>query len=182
MNYAQATRELYDLRFVAGMNQRCTQIVQGRWATADRFVRILMATLAFCAVLFGAFGGVWTQAGLGFSIAGCIVALVLNVGPFGRRERFWTDLYRRWSDLRSDVESLELKTKGVPAEDQVPDHIVERMQAFSQKRNGIEADEPKPSKRLLVRCHEDQTEEVWGKGIRTPDDVQAEQKRRKMRT
>jgi hypothetical protein len=96
----------------------------------------------------------------------------------GWQERFYADLVARWTDLRLEVETLQVKTAGLSSDKRVPDHIAERLQMLGERRNTIEARESAPWKRLLRRCQEDQTEETWGAGIRTAEDVEAELGRR----
>lgn len=164
-------RMIHDLGFTAVVNQRYHQILEWRWATLDRLMRILIGVLAAFGVLLAALGSPWGTLSLVVPMAALIAAILLNILPFGEIQRFYRDLFRRWSDLRQEVELARMAVRDLQGQD-VPEHLFQRLQSLMQRKAAILADEPAAWRGLLIRCQEETTESIWGKGIRTPEQVQ----------
>jgi hypothetical protein len=177
---SECKRRLHELKFVTRMNQQYHQILQWRWAVADRIVRIMVAFIASASVCFGLLGLCYTYCNsyaIGASCCGLAVALILNVVPFAGKERFYADTFRRWSDLRQEIESLEVQVADVRSQTRVPKHIVDRVRVLTEKRNIVNASEPCPYGPVLDRCEEAQWEAIHGKGVRSQEDLDKREKR-----
>jgi hypothetical protein len=177
MTYRDLCHELDCLRCTCDINQRYHQALAWRWRTVDRLAKVsvaLVATLAFAAEFWSHEHHGWA---IGFAGAAAVLATLLNVIPFGEVEKESTEMFRAWSDLRVDVETMIVKAEG-PDEKQAPDPLHDRLAELRTKQKTLDGKEPAPWRDLLERCQEDSNEAFWGKGIRTPAQIEAERARR----
>lgn len=178
MQRKEADRILHSLFFSAAMNQRYHQALAWWWDFADRVVRIAVSVVATFGLLFAALGGRWTGAGLCIATIALILAILLNIVPFADTRHFYADLYRRWSDLRVQIDSLGIKITRC-SEAEIPEPLLDRIEDVQRQKALILGSETAAWQGLLERCHGDQTEALWGKDIRTAEHVQEELSKRR---
>ena len=137
---------LYEVKFTAGMNQRYHQILAQKWYRLDCGFKIatgLVATLA----CISAFASGWTIFSQVTAIVAAILAVSLNVLPFGEWRQIHLDIFRRWSDLLEDAEVFDIS---------IPDKIakaqIDRLESLTAKMHRINAVEPKANQQLLQKC------------------------------
>lgn len=104
------------------MNQRYHQHEASVNGSLDMWAKVVTAMLAMAG--FGlalaaplAKNEVVDWSGVLVSVLAAIAAIYLNVMPFGAKEKEHVDLFRRWTDLREDVDRLEFDLgSGEPSE------------------------------------------------------------------
>ena len=163
--------KLYTLAHICGLNQRYHQRMARRWALVDRVAKIAVALVAIIA-LAALMGERYERLEFWMATLAALFAVVLNVVPFGEFEKFATEMFRGWSDLRIDVETQSARVEA-DADGNIAPHKVERLTEMLAKSHALDAKEPAPWRRLLRKCQEDETESEWGEGIRTPAQMAA---------
>lgn len=154
---------VYALSFTAGMNQRYHQRRESFWIRWDRAAKIAVGIVSFAgAVLTGA-TVTETSAAVGWwslvvTIFAACLAVLINVLPFGDWARAHTDFLRRWSDLRIDVDTLDVRVSEATTELPGTGDSISRYQELLAKKNAINALEPTPKSSLLDDCWEDENE------------------------
>jgi hypothetical protein len=176
MTESQCKKRLHDLIFGCGANQRYHQLMASYWGLADKAAKISVAAVAVVALALTFMDHDWKRAEIIWASIAAALAIVLNVVPFGEREKFYDELFHSWSDLRTDAQVFELKVElsDAPAEQ----HICERLAELIGKEHLIDSREPAPFRRLLIRCQGDENESRWGAGIRTFAQVEQERAKR----
>ena len=135
------------------MNQRYHQARAHLWTCWNRGVQISVAVLAVIGVCLSVVSLlVESKVADGFAIAvatmAAIAAIALNVLPLGDWAAMHLDLFRRWTDLREDIDSLKLETTADPSK-----YGIQRLRELSAKVHRICATEPAPNETLLNKCH-----------------------------
>lgn len=144
----------YATSVCAGMNQRYHQSKASRWARFDRSFRIAVGVAAvggaMMSVVTATTNG-WGWDALSITIASIAagIGVSLNVVPFGDWERQHVDYFRRWSDLREEVDALEFEIADKPTATQTA-----RLKNLDAKANRICGLEPKADEKLLNECYE----------------------------
>ena len=146
-------KKQYDLSVTAGMNQRYHQRRAGRFAWWDRGFRVGIGVLsAVSAGLAVAAANNSVSHVEGYSVAIAIVVAgigaTLNVLPFGDWEKSHVDLFRRWTDLREEVDALLYHTNGEPSA-----FVISRLKELDGKLHRICGMEPACKTKLLDECH-----------------------------
>lgn len=100
------------------------------------------------------------------------LAIVLNIYPSAEREMFHRDLFRRWSDLREDIDSLLVLVERLTAS-RISEEVLNRIQDFTAKKNRINGMEDAPDEALLEKCYEE--ENRTRTGFRTPEEYSSAQ-------
>lgn len=165
---------LWELRGTCAINQRYHQLLAWWWKAADRFAKISVAAVAVAALVTALLGESWKECEVVLALVAAVLAIVLNVLPFGEYEKTYDEFFRSWSDIRIDAEVLRLKV----CSDVVEDHWIERLTELRAKEHALDAKEPAPVRWILRRCQEDEREATWGRGIRTAEQVECERNRR----
>jgi hypothetical protein len=145
--------ELLCLSMTAGMNQRYHQKRAHFWTCWNRGVQISVAVLAVTGVCLSVVtyfveAKIADWFGIGVATSAAIAAIALNVLPLGDWAAMHLDLFRRWTDLREDVDSLKLETAAEPSK-----YGVQRLRELGAKVHRICATEPAPKEKLLHECH-----------------------------
>lgn len=164
-----------ELVFICDMNQRYHQHIQRQCWAWDKAVKIAVAALAIGALVSAIIGEPARTFDIGLAACAAVVAIVLNVIPVGEWEREYAEMFRSWSDLRFCAEQLRLKQSEAET---VSECSSERLAELIGRRHSLSAHESLPNRALLIRCQEDVNESLWGQGIRTEAQVNAERKRR----
>lgn len=148
--------EQYRISFTAGMNQRYHQSRAQLWARMDRGFRIAVglfsvagASLAVVTATSDSIG--WDAASILIAGLAAVVAIILNVLPFGDWERWHVDLFRRWTDLREEIDALLFELNGAPDE-----MLIGRLKQQDAKVHRICGLEPHPNEALLRKCYRDE--------------------------
>ena len=150
MTYEKYRDKLHNLTFTAGMNCRYHQILEFRWSVWDKLIRVAIVVLALADVLLSALEvHYWA---LGVAVAAGLIAIVLNIIPFGDWEKQHGELFRLWNDLRSDVELEETKTCHNDEDHTVEAHCVERLIEIQNKSNALHSMEHASNAKLLLEC------------------------------
>jgi hypothetical protein len=178
MTYRDYKTRLEALLFTCGMNQRYHQHLQHQWACWDRGIRIAVGIIAVIALIVAIPHAASESVGLAVATIALALAFILNVLPVGEWDKLHAELFHLWSDLRKDAVLEDHKACNFDFDDKMRDHLTDRLAELTTKSECLSATEPKANKELLWRCMEDENESHWGKGIRTPEQVEAERQRR----
>lgn len=84
------------------------------------------------------------------ALAASAAAIVLNIVPLGAWDRDHVDWFRRWTDLREELDGLILNSE----EDTPTDEAIQRLKEAEAKIHRISATEPLVNKSLKDRCLE----------------------------
>lgn len=178
MTFNELQAELHTLRCTCDINQRYHQSLAWWWKLGDRTLKIVVALVA-TAALAAEFGGeTFHHLAIWLSAVAAVLAVVLNVVPLGEIEKFYDELFRSWSELRTDIETLIVKNHDNYSDSKVPTHLHERLAEMRAKQFALNSREPDPYRRLLEKCQEDSNQSIWGPGIRTTEEVEAERAKR----
>jgi len=156
MNTHDIRQKQYELSVNSGMNQRYHQFKTTRWAMWDRGFRILVGLFAVAgAILTSITAAVpessWIPVSIVIAALAAFLAVVLNVLPFADWERDHLDLFRRWADLREEVDALLFDIDGATNDD-----MPERLKRIECKGTRIDALEPAPDETFLKKCYKDE--------------------------
>ncbi len=179
MTNADFKDRLYGLIRTCGINQRYHHRLSWWFGFFDKLTKISIGAVAIAALVATLLGTDWHDVEVQFAIAAAILAIAINVLPFGEREKVYDELFRCWSDLRTDAEVQDVKIREVELQGDnkpVADHFVDRLTELLTKQHTINSKEAAPIRWLLRKCQEDENESVWGRKIRTPDQVTAKRK------
>ncbi len=169
MNKTQFRQAVNDLVFQASMSMRYCSTLGWRFDAADRAIRVAVGLVAAIGVVWS--GTIW------INLTALVLAIALNIIPTGTFARFYSDLLRRWSDIRLNGESVLLQAEAHKGPN-VPQWMMDRLRNLLETKVCVLAVEPAPWGSLLKRCYGDQIEALYGPGIRT---VEAAQKKRQSR-
>jgi hypothetical protein len=148
MDKEQLLDRLWDLSVTAGMNQRLHQYDMSWYGWAEDVNKISVAILAAVAFGIAVFAALSTGRGAErarrrwdwASIASAFIALgsaiVLNVLSPGESEVHHADLFRRWSDLRREVDGLSNQVENASGSD-VPATTFERYRDLLARKTDI---------------------------------------------
>lgn len=161
MKVSELEDKLYFLEYTTRLNQRYHQARERMWAILERGTRMIVGFLAGLGVVTCFIGPEW--ASVLVAILALLAAIALNVLPFGDREKASGELFRRWTDLRTDIEQIQNSISGAPPNDDIPSHILERFGFAQSRRNAIEAAEPSPNEKWLLKAQQDENYSRWGK-------------------
>lgn len=164
----------HEISFIAGMNQRYQQSNAAVYAIRDRSFRIAVGLLtvmsAMLSIITAQVPGLgWIAASIAVSSTAAAIGVILNVLPFADSERKFRDLYRRWCDLREEIDSLEFELSGTPTK-----AIVDRLRQLDGKVHRISALDTETDKRLLQKCFDDEQrsrEEIAVPPVESPDEA-----------
>ena len=107
------------------------------------------------------------MAALWGSIASLVVATILNIAPMHEKAEYHSSMYRRWSDLRRDVDMLIAETSGEDEGAVSDEYLSRRYRDLVSKKNIISAEETAPDMALVEKCWGDENESRTG--FRTTD-------------
>lgn len=163
---------LHDETFKVAVNQLYSQNMAWWWWVADIAANIGIGALALIGVASAA-GKPKPLGKLGFPLAilSVFFAWVLLVIPTGRTQNDYQRDYQAWTDLHQSLEALKSEYAETDKKLPLPEKFVERKREIIARDNAIELNESVSWPSLLVKCTEDRTEQEYGKGIRTPEDV-----------
>src|SRR5579859_7622665 len=108
MTCSDLKTSLWEVIRYCDMNQRYHQRLSWWFGLLDKLAKIAVAVVAVVAVVLALSGEAWKTYDIGWSVAAAVLAVILNVLPFGEYERFYDEMFRRWSDLRIDAETLRV--------------------------------------------------------------------------
>ena len=148
----------------------------GFFARWDRGIRIIVGILSIIGLIVAFPDVVRPAIGITVAVASLAAAVVLNILPVSDWSRDHAELFRLWSDLRKDAVLEEHETCEAEDEKEAASFRFRRLCELTGKAEALDALEPAPNQKLLLRCYGDEMEHLWGTGVRTEE--QAEQKRR----
>jgi hypothetical protein len=154
MNTADFSTRRYELSVIAGMNQRYHQheAYKQWWRdTAAKIVTAVFAVLGLSLAIVSAFSSsaLVDGAGISVSLVAAIAAVFLNVVPYGTWEKDHVDCFRRWTDIREDVDSLEFEiTDG----SEPTKEAIARLRELEAKAHRICGSETLANQKLLDAC------------------------------
>jgi hypothetical protein len=93
----------------------------------------------------------WDVAGLVLAVVSAIVAVAMNLLPFGNWEKDHRDFMRQWNDLREDIETLRHDCIDNPS--CVPSSVIKKLDA---KMHRICGQEPSPNKAIIATCFKEE--------------------------
>lgn len=175
MKTEEAKDLTWELVMTCDINQRYHQRLTWRWKVADKAAKIavaLTASLAFAAAFFD--HDLKTLERWLAALA-LVVAVLLNVTPFGEYEKFYERMFLGWSKLRRCADSFSLKLEDV-GEETVPVFLAEKFLEMKNEMNLLHSEEPAPWRPLLIRCQEESNESVYGEGCRTVQDIEVKKR------
>jgi hypothetical protein len=152
MNPAEFEQKQYEISVQAGTNQRYHQRRANYWLWWDRAVRIavgIMAVGAFSLSIVTAFTHpvLVDIASIAVAFTAASAAVALNVLPLGEWAAQHLDLFRRWTDLREDVDTI-LFDYG----EEVTPEFVGRLKQLEGKAHRICGSEPECESNLYDQC------------------------------
>lgn len=170
---------------VAGMNQRYHQLEAGQHEEQNEREKLLIGIVGVLSLVFSItsfFSDHWTviYIALMLSIGTAFLAVWLNISKADDRQKASLDLFRRWTDLRQDIDvTLSRAKREVKADGELL-FLCSRYEELQCKKNSLNGLEPSPDVKLLEKCQED--ENLSRYGFRTQDELNAayEQKKRVM--
>jgi hypothetical protein len=166
---AECRNALWELIRTCSVNQRYHQRLAWWFGAFDKLSKIAVGVVAIAALVLTLMGEDWHNAEIEWAIAAAVLAVAINVLPFGEREKIYDELFRCWSDLRIDAEVQDVK---LPDNNEAaPCHATERLVELLTKQHSLNAKEAAPIRWLLRRCQADDRESIYGKGIRTAEQV-----------
>lgn len=178
MSFTEFDRRLWHALVTAMINQLYHQRLEWRWNMSDKCVRIAVAVLAVVGLALSVPGvDVSAQIILWSAWLSAMTAVALNVFPLSDRQQSHADLFRRWSDLRITVVSIEHRRAQSEAQT-VPRDLLERLLDLEERVQILNANESAAWERLLLRCQQDVNVMLWGENIRTSEQIEAERARR----
>lgn len=161
----------YRVSVTAGMNQRYHQAYTRFWMRWDRASRISVGVLAVGGAMLAVVTSVntdarWLAASISIAALAAVAAVTLNVVPLSDWALQSSDLFRRWTELREEVDALEFGVGEKPTAS-----VVERLKQVSAKVHRIAAIEPAANEEFLLKCFK--AEEASRRGAVDPTLVQA---------
>jgi hypothetical protein len=169
---------IYETTFQAAVNQIYNQKMEWYWSVADSALLLLAGVLAGLGVL-AASNRKWSKWGVTISIAALIGTWVCLVIPTGAYKHEYGTLHQQWSDVRQSLEDLSHQFEGLDRPADPPEYVLDAERQIKGRINAIESTEGAPWHSVLVSSTEDWTEHLYGKGIRTPEQVEEFQKARR---
>lgn len=161
------------LSFTAAMSQRYHQHQWTRFVKTDKCIRICVGVIS----LFSAISSL-LSASMGLlvlslisafiSVIALAVAIILNIYPAGEKGAYHRDLFRRWSDLRENVDGQIVLVEGLDS-NKVPGEIYLRLRELTTKKERINSLEESPNEELLTKCY--QAENLARTGFRTQQEM-----------
>ena len=146
------------ISMTAGTHKRYHQRRWHYWTQMDRWFKIAVGFLAVAGACFAIVtmfhaGETYDLIGMVVAILAAIVAIVLNVFAFGEWASESLDLYRRWTDLREDIDDLlfDLDDSEPTRQD-----LVERLRRLEAKVHRICGSEPRCKQSLFLECYTDE--------------------------
>lgn len=191
MNKEEILDTLYQLSVTAGTNQRYYRDLLTTSEAEDSHIRFIVGAVAIVSLalaIVAVFRGEasplpwkfeilkkftsWNVASVCVAILSAIVAWQLNESPEVSALVRTADIYRRWSDLRTDIDTLQEQVEQEP-DDKLPSDIGERMRVLLARKNQNNAYDRAPDEKLLEKCEED--ENLSRTGFRTIEEWKAAQ-------
>jgi hypothetical protein len=151
-------QEQYRISVTAGQNQRYHQARLHYWVRRDRWLRIAVAILAFLGAVASILAAVasavaWDTLAVLIAVVAAIMAIMLNVLPLGDWIGDHRDLFRRWTDLREDVDALLFDL----GDSDPTGDLVSRLKEFEAKMHRTcGAELVGPDKKLLRECYDEE--------------------------
>lgn len=136
------------------MNQRYHQRLAQWWRWWDFVAKVATAFLAVAGAMISVAAlseghdpsiDAW---GVFVAASAALAAVILNVAPFGGWEKEHLDLFRQWTDIREDSESLLFECPREPEP-----HQICNVQKLDAKLHRICGLEPSPNRKLLDECY-----------------------------
>lgn len=160
MNRKDCIGKFNYLSFTSAM---CVRYHQQKWtffSHKDKNIRILVGVIALVGVVFSLLGVTLTNLTINIlsatiSVLALALAIALNVSSALKSEVFHRDLFRRWSDLREEIDG-QIILLGSHDSETAPENLVRRLQELTEKKNRINSLEDSPDNELLERCYEDE--------------------------
>lgn len=182
MNREELKADLKQRMAYASINQRYHQKMIARYSKYDQLMKMTLGAvtcLSFTASMLGfvpriAFEA--TVASAAFGLLSLVAAVSLTYLGFDAIERGHSDAFARWTYLFQDLATTYARLT-TASDDQVS-HLAERLPELTAKISEIEKGERPPDDNVLQQSQEDENEMHWGAGIRSHQDVLAEQARR----
>jgi hypothetical protein len=146
----------YEISVCAGMNQRYHQHMARLWSWWDRGFRFSVGVLTVLGASFAVVTAMTSEVGweafaLFISSCAAIVAVLLSVLPFGEWSGLHLEFFRRWTDLREDIDALMYDLTTEPSDD-----LVRRLSRLDAKVHRICGAEPGCNKDLLDKCNSEE--------------------------
>lgn len=173
--------------YVARVNQKYHLLMKTIWLWTDRFFRILLGVFSIAALIYTLTGsepvhasqvadGTNAQQGdsweLRIAWITALLAVALNVLPVNEWSNLHLDLYRRWTALRNNWESLEIHS--VPhdtAKAIAETRLLEELESLNAEKNKLDAEEPRQYVWLMRICQREVTHQYKGPDGESPQEM-----------
>lgn len=132
----------YHISVIAGMNQRYHQDRSSLFAWWDRGLKIAVGLLAVAGSVLAFSGPEWLS--ILIACVAAAFAIVLNVVPVGDWHCHHVELFRRWSDLREEVDAMIFGIGENPSPD-----LIAHLRGLDAKVHRICGAEPKGDQTLI---------------------------------
>ena len=166
MTLEEVLNGLWELSITSGMNQRFHQHLADNalwwdfwWKLAVALATSAGAVLSVVGYFNGKAKFIAATSAI-VSILGMVFGVWLSIAPSDATARQHLDLFRRWSDLRQDVDTVMVRSR--TNEDEAiaaPPFLVDRYIDMLAKKNHLNSLEPSPDRALLERFQDE--EESW---------------------
>jgi hypothetical protein len=161
MNRRDFLQKQFELSVRAGTSQRYHQNVAQLWRRLDRAARfssalfaLLGATLAGMSILPAAQQPAWAMpVSMVLGLISAALGFGVLVMPVGTWELESQDLYRRWTDLRKDVDALEFELGDKPT---ATSTLVNSLSALERESHDLCGMEHAPSKALVRKLYDEE--------------------------
>lgn len=178
-------QQLEALSATAGMNQRYHQLEASQHEKQNEKEKLLTGIAGVLSLVFSItsfFSDHWTiiYVALLLSVGTAFLAVWLNISKADDRQKLSLDLFRRWTDLRQDIDVTLSRAKRETNTNEEISFLYLRYEELQSKKNSLNGLEPSPNTKLLIKCQED--ENLSRYGYRTQDELNAayEKKKRSM--
>jgi hypothetical protein len=158
MKLADFEQKQYELSIMAQMNQLYNQSRAHYWTRRNRAVQIGVASFAVLGLCLS-FASIMADSrvvdvfAIIVGVGAAIFAIALNVLPLGDWAAEHSSLLRQWSDLREDIEALEMDIG--ESNDPVDAHLLSRLKTLDGKVHRICGGEIELIESLRDKCYAD---------------------------
>jgi hypothetical protein len=147
----------YSLSVICGMNHRYHQAYATFWRAWDRCIKIVVVIMTVVSLVMSVPGFDYPWTALWLAVISSVAAFAMNIIPVGDWDKEHSEMYRLWSDLRSDVDAEELKVCMKSEDDTVNGNVIDRLTELQTKSNALHSMERSVDRPFLEQCLNEET-------------------------
>ena len=154
------SHKLYELSVTCGMNQKYHQAEMSLWWNIS-IVLMLCAIISWSILFF------YMDNRHIFHISAIVgIVCVASVIFSSYNYRFYSRMFRDWSELRQNTDILKIQVDDDTAPIEYLDNYTDRYFHYWKQKNTLNMLEPAPKEKLLYKCFED---ELRARGVEEKD-------------